>query len=194
MTIFRNKIGLGVRLAVVALGMTLSACQTAGNQSAGQGESRTARIELAGLSNPSRPFDVSLWPEMKSVARIGDRLRLGIRANADSYVTLFNVGSSGATARLLDNKRVRAGETLIFPGADSAVDFAVTPPAGVESFVVVATSRPVNILRAGDVTRGGRLATLALDSRELASRIRSATVELPSAAWNADVADVLTAY
>lgn len=124
--------------------------------------------------------------------RMGDRLLLGMRSDADAFVSLYTVSASGRTAKLFENRRFGTGAMQEFPDRNSRVDFKISPPAGVESFILVASRQPLSILYPGDVVRSGDLAPLGLSSYQLADRIRAATAGLPATAWNAAVVDIDT--
>lgn len=154
----------------------------------------SVRTELLSLPNPVAPFAVQLWSGMPARPRIGDKLNLGLRSDVDGYVSLFVVTSSGGTGRLLDNRRVGAGERVEYPGRHDGIDVKLMPPAGVESFVLIASRRPLGILLPGDVRRGGSIASLVLTPQELADRIRGATAVQPAGDWNAAILDVPTSF
>jgi hypothetical protein len=135
---------------------------------------------------------VAVWSGNSLRPRLGEKLLLGMRTDADAYVSLYTVSASGQTARLFENRRMRAGAMNEFPSRDSRVDFMLSPPAGVESFVVVASQQPLSPLSPADVLRSGSVTTLRLDSYGLADRLRSATAMLSPAAWNAAVVDIVT--
>ncbi|QCG93086.1 DUF4384 domain-containing protein (plasmid) [Azospirillum sp. TSA2s] len=154
----------------------------------------SVRAELLSVSNPAAPFAAQLWSGMPTHPRIGDALNLGLRSDVDGYVSLFVVTASGGTGRLLDNRRVGAGERVEYPGRHGSIDVKLMPPAGVESFVLIASRRPLGILLPGDVRRAGSIASLALTSQELADRIRGATAVQPAEDWNAAILDVPTSF
>ena len=151
----------------------------------------SVRQELAYLGD-ANSFPLAVWSGMPLNPRLGHKLLLGIRADEDAFVSLFTVSASGKTARLMENRRFLAGRTQDFPSASSRVDFQLRAPAGVESFVAVASRQPLPVLLPGDVMRGGDLAPLRLNSAQLADRIHSATAGMPSGSWNVAVVDIQT--
>lgn len=186
-------------LSALVLGLcaclAVAGCQQTGTQApAVQHVPPSVRPELAGLSNPVAAFDTELWSGMKSAPRVGDLLSLGLRSDADGFVSLFAVTSSGGTGLLIDNRRVAAGERVVYPAAADGIDIKLTPPAGVESFVVVASRAPLAVLQPGDIRRAGAVSPLALTSAELADRVRTATAQRPVSDWNAAVIDIVSSY
>jgi hypothetical protein len=193
MTAIRSArpLALGAALGVA---LALSACQTstAPTTPVVQAPAPSVRGELVQLANPANPFGVAVWSGNSLRPRLGEKLLLGMRTDADAYVSLYTVSASGQTARLFENRRMRAGAMNEFPSRDSRVDFMLSPPAGVESFVVVASQQPLSPLSPADVLRSGSVTTLRLDSYGLADRLRGATAMLSPAAWNAAVVDIVT--
>ncbi len=94
----------------------------------------------------ARPLGLSVWIELASPAggpglpvtdrrvfRSGERIRLHFRSNADGYLTLILIGSSGTssvlfpdTAQGLLENRLAAGRDLVVPGDDAWLRFDET--------------------------------------------------------------------
>jgi len=191
-----RSLRLLVPAAALGFGLALTACQQtqAPPPVTVQAPPASVRAELLPLPNPAAPFAVQIWSGMRTQPRIGDKLSLGLRSDADSYVSLFVVTSSGGTGRLLDNHRVVAGERVEFPLARDGIDIKLMPPAGVETFVLVASRSPVRVLQPGDIRQGGSVASLKLNSLELADRIRMATELRPAEDWNAALIDIPSSF
>lgn len=194
MTAFRSPRALAVGAAMTAA-LALVGCQTSTAPPPPptvQAPAPSLRPELVETRNPANPFGLAVWSGNSLRPRLGEKLLLGMRSDADAYLSLYTVSASGQTAKLFENRSVRAGTLQEFPSRDSRVDFVLSPPSGVESFVLVASQQPLTILAPGDVVRAGSMAPLRLSSAALADRVRSATAGLHPLSWNAAVVDVVT--
>ena len=120
------------------------------------------------LPGQSAPLAVELWtaPAKQSTAvsrdiavvggssasyRIGNSIVVGFRATRDCYVTLINLGTSGALTILFPNAYqsdnfVRGGDLYHIPADGSGVDFVLQGPAGVERLKAIATLSKVPLL------------------------------------------------
>ena len=74
----------------------------------------------------------------------GDNVVLTVRATEDSYVWIFDTGTSGKVHQLFPNRYhqdnfLQAGSTLSIPPADGAYALTASHPRGTELITVVAT-------------------------------------------------------
>jgi hypothetical protein len=169
--------GLALLLALAVL----SGCT--GNEVKEQG------LDYGVLRNANATFQVSAWSE-QDPARIGELLRLKLRSGSNSFLSLYEVSTSGRTARLFENRLVQAGEVVEFPGPKSAVDYRYAPPPGTETFIVLATARPVDWLTAEDIAGGEALTALNLAPWQLVQRLREVTGGLTPESWSSAVVPV----
>ncbi len=176
----------------VAVAVPLAACQTSqGDVGPAPGPFGGPRPLLDALVNPGVPLGLTLWSGMPEAPSIGTRLALLMRAAVPAYLSLYHVGATGRPSVLFENQAIDAGVAERFPAVDSPTDLVLAPPAGVESFVLVATTVPFapGLPRAP----GGGLATpLAVSTTEFANRVRATTARLPGAAWDVAVLHVRT--
>ena len=140
------------------------------------------------LGNPKAGFNVTLRSEYAPL-HIGDRLQLNLQAAADSYLNLYFISSSGKTGQLLTNYPVRANEAVSFPPAGGKkLQYAPTPPTGIETFVLAATRQPLNLLGRTDIKNVNKprtpVAELNLSGPQLLNRLRSALQRRPPPDWN----------
>jgi hypothetical protein len=105
---------------------------------------------LASLQNPNTAFRVSLQTD-KTVYRLGDRLRVRLKADEDCYVALMHVDVNGVPRILLPNRdfpeiRLQKGREYVIPSPESGVVGSITvkPPTGRETLIAVATLMPVD--------------------------------------------------
>jgi hypothetical protein len=141
------------------------------------------------LGNPRAGFAVALRSERESL-RIGEPLRLGLQTGADGYLNLYCISSAGRTSQLLTNYPVRANEPVFFPPAGSRkLQHAPGPPPGAETFLLVATRQPLNLLRRQDIQNVNKprtpVAELKLTGPQLVTRLRDALRRWPPPDWNA---------
>jgi hypothetical protein len=104
---------------------------------------------LERLANKADPYGLALWSERDPLI-IGEKLQLYLRSMADSRLSLYGISSSGKTYKLMENMPASSGQTLMFPAEKSPVDFKLSPPLGVESYILISTLRPVNWLTPSD--------------------------------------------
>lgn len=141
------------------------------------------------IGNPKAGFNVALRSEREPL-RIGDPLRLDLRAAADSYLNLYFISASGKTGQLLTNYPVRANEAVFFPPAGGKkLQYALGPPTGTETFILAATRQPLNLLGRADIKNVRKprtpVAELNLNGPQLLNRLRVALQRRPPPDWNA---------
>lgn len=176
---------------VVLAALWLTGCATPPGPGPDEGLGLTAvpKSESAistDLANQQAEFSVQLWSDQPP-PRLGDFLSLRLRASADSYLSLYAIHASGRTTRLLDNQAVRGGQTLIFPSANSPVDFQFSPPPGTETYLLLATQQPLRWLAPADIRRPGALTELNFTGSELQQRLRTVLARQNPYSWNGAV-------
>jgi hypothetical protein len=136
---------------------------------------------------------MDLVPEPAPVAlvRTGDLVRLEVTADADGYLTVLNLGSSGELrvvfpSPVARDNRVRADEV-------HRLTVKLTPPAGTDRAAIIWTSRPNTLTPA---QWRDRIATgeVAVAPREEATRgmdfVLHEAAEQPGGDWTAAVVAV----
>lgn len=93
---------------------------------------------------------IKLWAN-KPRFKVGDTLTLSFEANRDAYVTLVNVGTSGALTILFPNRfsgghAVKAKTVYTIPGPDDNYEMALSGPPGTELIYALVTLKPVQFL------------------------------------------------
>ena len=142
------------------------------------------------LGNPRASFSVAVRAEGGPL-RVGEPVHLNLRTATDGYLNLYFIDSSGNPGQLLTNYPVRANETVFFPpGSSKKLRYAPPEPAGAETFILVATHRPLNLFRGPDIKNRARprtpFAEFSLSGPQFVNRLRGAMRQWPSQAWNAD--------
>ena len=135
----------------------------------------SAAKTLGDMENPAQSFgfDVRLTGARTSFG-IGEELAFEIESDRDGYVTLVDLGTDGTVAVLIPNAddpsmRVRAGQTLHYPGGDLA--FQALPPAGGGMVRAFLTAEPIEI----EIPRGEVYASGGADfAAEITEAIRQA--------------------
>ncbi len=120
----------------------LTGCATLNNPQSGQGFYE--QPDYSRIANPANPFGLQIWSKSRPLF-IDQNLRLYFRTMAESYLSLYSVSSSGMVYRLFVNMPAKAGQTLIFPGEQSPVDFRLNPPPGMETYILAATVKPLSV-------------------------------------------------
>ncbi len=103
--------------------------------------------------------DISTVPDNDGVGyRVGDVIEIYFLANRDCYITLLNIGTSGALTvlfpnRIYPNNFVRANEMHVIPGQHYGFTYQLQGPPGIERLKVIATLSPEPVLEtAADTT------------------------------------------
>jgi hypothetical protein len=119
----------------------------------------------------------------------GDSLKLFVRPNASSYITVVNVGTSGKVTVLFPNRvahsnRVTGGRVLALPTAGWKL--RVGGPEGVEVVKVFASTSPKAVFQSGHFRPAGEFRTFDGDGD---AAVRDIAVELSAdkaAVWAVD--------
>lgn len=128
-----------------------------GQDTAKAGPDTTAASSKAipALTSPPSPADanrlqVKVWTE-KTVYRVGEPLRISVRVNRDAYITLVDLGTSGAVTvlypnRFHQNNFVRGAQDVMIPPPEAEFTLAVQGPKGFEQIRAIATEQPVSFV------------------------------------------------
>jgi hypothetical protein len=120
---------------------------------------------------------VEAWVDRpERIYAVGQQLKIFVRPNRTSYITVLNVGTSGRVAVIFPNfhqrdMQVRAGHTVSIPagGADWKIDIA--GPPGIEVIKVIASKEPLKlpeILKLAGATPEQPLLSLGRSGEEVA--------------------------
>lgn len=90
---------------------------------------------------------VEVWSD-KVEYRIGEKMRMYVKANQDCYLTLVDVGTSGQTTVIFPNhynpsNAIKGGVTNVLPPESAGFEFEVGGPAGTERVRAIASKEPV---------------------------------------------------
>ena len=91
-------------------------------------------------------FGVKVWTNQKEY-EVGDQIVFYVKADRDSYVTLFDIGSGGDATVIFPNafhknNFIRAGQTYKIPAPEYGFQFNIEGPAGLERVKAIATLQP----------------------------------------------------
>lgn len=150
----------------------------------------TPAVDPLRIGNPKAGFAITLRSEREPL-HVGEPLRLALQTAAPGYLNLYYIGSSGATGQLLTNYPVQANEPVAFPPAGGKkLQYAPGPATGTETFILVATRQPLNVLGRPDIKNVKRprtpVAELNLTGPQLVNRLRGALQRRPPSDWNAN--------
>jgi hypothetical protein len=142
------------------------------------------------LGNPKATFAVTLQAGHEPL-HIGDSPQLGLQATANGYMNLYFINPSGDTGQLLTNYPVQANEAIHFPPTpNKKLQYRLGPPTGAQTFILVVTHQPLNLLRRQDIKNvklpRTAIAEFNLSRPQLLNRLRDALRRWPSPGWNAD--------
>ena len=118
---------------------------------------------------------------------VGEAVRLFVRANGDSYLTVLNVGPSGNVTLLFPNTgqrdaRIKANEVVEIPAAGTSI--RASGPVGAELIKVVASTSPVPLFDAAALVGAGPFATLSGGSRSAARDLQVTMDDAASHEWD----------
>jgi hypothetical protein len=96
---------------------------------------------------------------------IGETVRLTLTANQDSYVTVLDVGPTGAATELFPNKfqpdnHVRAGAPVEIAGPTTGAHITVGQPTGTELIKVITSNKPIAVVQEGQLSGAGPFRTV----------------------------------
>jgi hypothetical protein len=122
---------------------------------------------------------------------VGEAIEIGVTVARDVYVYLFSLEPDGVVTRILPNPYeqdvfMRAGETRIFPSADSGYRFTVDPPEGTSYVVALASRRPLDTSELARAQSTAAFATSRLGEAGFRSAFGIVVEPLPYADWATD--------
>ncbi|CDH44615.1 DUF4384 domain-containing protein [Candidatus Contendibacter odensensis] len=179
-----SRIGLSVVFSMIIMALLMGGCATPPTSPA------VAVNDPLRLGNPKAAFVVTIQTDHQPL-RIGNSPQLSLRTTANGYMNLYFINPSEKTGQLLTNYPVQANETIAFPPtASKKLLYALTPPTGTETFILVITHQPLNLLSRRDISNVKKprtaIAEFNLSGSQLINRLREALRRWPPAAWNAD--------
>lgn len=144
------------------------------------------KTSLNKLINTSRPFDVSLTSENNPLF-IGQKLKLHLNSKENGYTSLLTISSSGKVFSLLNNKPISSYRTLNYPATNSLVAYELSPPRGIETYILIITKRPLNLLYPNDkISFNMGLTGLNINRDQLINRINNKLKLIDNNSWNLD--------
>jgi serine/threonine protein kinase len=109
---------------------------------------------------PTRNMDLVPEPAPVAPLRTGDLVRLEVAADADGYLTVLNLGSSGELKVVFPNPLAR--DNRLRAGQPQRLTMKLTPPAGTDRAAVVWTQQPAALTPAEwrERIKSGQVASL----------------------------------
>lgn len=156
------------------------------NTSASQAGNATTLEEI---KNTQTDFQVELWTDRKDGQyHIGNDLVIYFKANKDSRVTLFDVGTSGKVHIIFpnefqENNSIKAGQTYRIPAEDAKWTFKLQGPAGKNILKAIATIQDVQILAQTYTKKAGIFKEINNSEKQLAKDISIALKPVNSMQW-----------
>ena len=122
-----------------------------------------------------------------NIYKIGDKVRLFVRANEDAYFAVISVGPSGNAVRLYPNAvqpdtQVKAGQILEITGKNATTSIVAGGTPGTELIRVVAATAPVTFISDDELAGNGAFRNITGGAKTVARDLQlvqtPATVEL----------------
>jgi serine/threonine protein kinase len=140
---------------------------------------------------PTRNMDVVPEPAPVAPVRTGDLVRLEVTANADGYLTVLNLGSSGELKVIFPNPLAR--DNHIRGGQAQRLTVKLTPPAGTDRAAVIWT-RQMNTLTPAEwrsqIEAGQLIAVSPRESTRGMDFVLHEAGEQSASAWTASVVTI----
>ncbi len=155
---------------------------------------------IVDIKNNRSDFKVTIWTEKGSDRyRIGEDVVYVISTNRDSYVTLFNIGTSGNIYQIYPNEYqrdnfCRAGQTVRIPGSNADFAFQLQGPTGVETVKAFASLKDVPFLSPSMSRDIGPVRQATVPENQLASDIVTKLRNLPINYWAEDEYEIYVGY
>ena len=119
-------------------------------------------LRLEGQAVSATARDIKITSNDKNVRlHIGDKINICFSSTHDAYLTLLNMGSSGALTILFPNAKhpnnqIKAHKIYQIPGNEYGFDYVLNGPAGHEQIKAIATLDDVRLVEA-DFSDNGQL-------------------------------------
>ena len=155
---------------------------------------------LVDIENNKSGFKINIWTVRNTDKyRIGEDVVYLIRTNRDSYVTLFNIGSSGNIYQIYPNQYqkvsfCRAGETVRIPASNADFAFQLQGPTGFETVKAFATLKDVPLLSPNLSQKVGPIHQATVPEKVLAREIITQLNNLPINYWAEDEYEIYVGY
>lgn len=136
------------------------------------------------------PLRVTAWVDnADSTYAVGETVQLFVQTNKDAYVTVLNVGPTGATIVLFPNQyqadnRVAANTVVRVPDPASGTEIRVSGPIGAELVKVIASTRPRDPFGAGQLGRAGAFQSVAGSADVTARNLAVALADPTGGEWD----------
>lgn len=155
---------------------------------------------LSGIALPQSDLKVAAWlNRADSTYAIGDTVELYVRADQDSYITIFNTDATGRTTVIFPNqfstKNKVPGNTVVrVPAGDAPFRLQVGGPAGANLVKIVASKTEVSLVSTTDYVVAGNFRSFNGTAETLARQIQAIATQNAAAGWaSSDVALNVTA-
>lgn len=150
------------------------------------------------LQNPSaQDFEVSVYTgrdlsgEKRPIYDAGEKIKIAVRSNQDTYLYLFHIDSAGKINMLLPNLGVSGGnfvkaqQTKYFPSLNSKIPYKAGSRPGVDKLLVLATKQKLN-LNDTFVFKGKMATSQVKGQAEFLKSMQRILMEIPPRSWTSD--------
>ncbi len=148
-----------------------------------------AVTSLEDVKKTPSDFQIELWTDRNDgLYHIANDLVIYLKANKDSRVTLFDVGTSGKVHIIFPNEYqqdnlIKAGQTYRVPAEEAKWTFKIQGPAGKNILKAIATLENIQLLAQNDVKKVGIFQEVNKSESQLAKDISIALKPVDSMQW-----------
>ena len=142
-------------------------------------------------NHAAQTFTVQLLPRFGGEAlRIGDLFDIDLYSSADAYLHLYLFQNSGTVVALTENLHIRGGQTIAFPPPNAGYQLRAHPPAGNNTFLLLATYRPIPGANRQNYQYQNKPQRIVGTQINAIGKIRDQLRHVPSTEWQSAIHDI----
>lgn len=146
---------------------------------------------LAGLENRAYAKDIHVKVSaLHDSVKLGKTLKFKLESDADGYASLYIFQKSGKVHALLENARIHAGQTKIYPDDYVNLVLRARPPVGANAVLLLGSEQPIQ----GTIKQNGRYLSKPTQIRSTqfgaVADIARQVEYLPENQWDSDLIEI----
>lgn len=146
---------------------------------------------LASLENRSYAKDIHVKVSaLHNSVKLGKTLKFKLESDVDGYASLYIFQKSGKVHALLENARIHAGQSKIYPDDYVNLVLRARPPVGANAVLLLGSEQPIQ----GTIKRNGSYLSKPTQIRSTqfgaVSDIDNQVSYLPQSQWDSDLIEI----